>query len=377
MTNTDLSPEAFLNIQQVIGTFQIAGDVLSAAPYGSGHINDTFVVNMSLGGTPVRYLLQRINNKIFKDVPALMSNVQRVCDHVQARLKREQVDQASRRNLTVIPTQDGAAYTIDEAGAYWRAYVFVEGAIGYDIIENERQAFVAAQAFANFQKYMVDLPGDRLHETIPDFHNTIKRFETLKAAIAADVKGRAKSVAAEIEFALAHESLAHELLDLKAAGKIPERVTHNDTKLNNVLIDEQTDEAMCVIDLDTLMPGLSLYDFGDLVRTSTSPVAEDEKDASLVTMQMNMYKAVVSGFLSTGREFMNDCEIEHLPTGAQTITFETGIRFLTDYLQGDVYFKTKYDDHNLIRCRTQFALVRSMEEQIDEMRACSAELAKN
>ncbi len=369
MEHKDLSPEEFAHIQDIVAAFNIYGDVVAAAPYGSGHINDTFVVNMSLGGKPVRYLFQRINNDIFKDVPGLMSNVQRCCDHIQARLQREKVSDASRRSLTVIPTKDGSAYHIDDQQKFWRCYIFIEDAVGYDIIENEKQAFVAANAFANFQKYITDLPGERLGETIPDFHNTIKRFETLKAAIAEDSQGRAKDVQEEIEWALAHEGLAHTLLDLRDAGDIPERITHNDTKLNNVLLDNATDEAMCVIDLDTLMPGLSLYDFGDLIRTSTSPVAEDEKDPSKVHMQMNMYKAVVSGFLESGRDFMNDCEIENMPIGAQTITFETGIRFLTDYLQGDVYFKTKYDDHNIVRCRTQFALVKSMEAQIDEMRA--------
>ncbi|NRA39319.1 MAG: aminoglycoside phosphotransferase family protein [Planctomycetes bacterium] len=374
MDHKELNSEELASIRQVVAGFTINGDMLSAAPYGSGHVNDTFVVHMSVAGTEVRYLLQRINNDIFKDVPRLMSNIQRVCDHVQERLHREGDPDASRKNLTVIKTLDGQAYLIDKDGKYWRSYLFVEGALGYDIIENEEQAFVAGQAFANFQKYIVDLPGERLMETIPDFHNTRKRFATLKQAIADDSCDRLKNVADEVAYALAHEGLANELLDLRDAGTIPERITHNDTKLNNVLLDEKTNEAVCVIDLDTLMPGLSLYDFGDLIRTSTSPVAEDEKDASQVKMQMNMYKAVASGFLSVGREFMNEAEIEHMPTGAMTITYETGIRFLTDYLQGDTYFKTKYDDHNLIRCRTQFALVTSMENQIDDMRACVSEL---
>lgn len=370
MEHDPLSPAEIAAVSAVAAQFHLYGDVTHVAAYGSGHINDTFVVHMNVGGTALRYLFQRINNQIFKDVPALMSNIDRVCSHVQQRLQAEGVDDATRRSLCLIRARNDRPYAVDVDGKFWRVYVFVERAIGYDIIENEQQAFIAAQAFANFQKYVSDLPGERLHETIPDFHNTRKRFATLQQAIADDASGRVKEVQGEIDFVLERESLAGELLDLCAAGDISERVTHNDTKLNNVLLDQDTDEAMCVIDLDTLMPGLAHYDFGDLVRTSTSPVAEDEKDPTQVVMQMHMYEAVLRGFLDAGRDYLNDCEIDNLPLGAKTITFECGVRFLTDYLQGDVYFKTKYAEHNLVRCRTQFALVKSMEDQWDAM--CSS-----
>ena len=376
MDKTTLSPDQFQNIADVVSAFHVEGDLQAIVPYGTGHINDTYAVSISLGGTPVRYLLQRVNHEIFKDVPGLMDNVDRVCSHLQKRLKAEGAEDASRRSLHLIQTRTDMPYYLDDNGLYWRMYIFIEGASGHDVIQNERQAYLAARAFAEFQAQLVDLPGERLSESIPDFHHTPKRFAHLKKMIAEDPCGRAASAAAEIEWFLAHAEMADTLIDLKDAGKIPERVTHNDTKLNNILIDDKTDEAMCVIDLDTIMPGLSLYDFGDLVRTSTSPVADDEKDPSKVTMQLPMYRALVEGFLSAGHAYLNETEIEHLAASACTITFECGSRFLSDYLAGDTYFKTKYDDHNLVRCRTQIALIQSMIDQQDDMSACAADALK-
>jgi Ser/Thr protein kinase RdoA (MazF antagonist) len=229
------------------------------------------------------------------------------------------------------------------------------------------QAFQAAKAFGEFQKHLVDLPGKRLCETIPDFHNTPKRFEAFEKALNADSQNRAKSAKAEIEFAIKHKDVSSLLLSLCKEGKIPERITHNDTKLNNVLLDDKTGEAVCVIDLDTVMPGLALYDFGDLVRTSTSPAAEDEKDLGKVKMQMHMYKALVEGYMSTAKDFLTKTEIGHLAFSGKLITLEIGLRFLTDYLSGDTYFKIHRDGHNIDRCRTQFKLVSLIEEQEEEM----------
>jgi hypothetical protein len=353
------------NLKEVSGNFNIAGDFISASPYGSGHINDTFAVTFSQGGANVRYIIQRINHNIFKNPVALMDNIDRVTSHIHGKLSSS--GDASRKALSLIRSGNGLPYHMDREGNCWRTYIFVENAKTYDIIEAPEQAFQAAKAFGEFQRHLVDLPGKRLSETIPDFHNTPKRFESFKNALASDSCNRAKSAKAEIAFALNHENVGTLLLNLNREGKIPERITHNDTKLNNVLLDDKTGEAVCVIDLDTVMPGLALYDFGDLVRTSTSPAAEDEKDLGKVKMQMHMYKALVQGYMSAAKDFLTKTEVEHLAFGGKLITLEIGLRFLTDYLSGDTYFKVHREGHNLDRCRTQFKLVSLIEEQEEEM----------
>ena len=353
------------DLQKIFSEFLIYGDFVQAAPYGSGHINDTYAVVVNQGGTHVRYLAQRINHLIFKNPPALMDNISRVTSHL--RMKISDSDDSSRRVLSLIPTKDGKPFFKDDSGNYWRTYIFVEKAKSIDVIQTDDQAFQAARAFGRFQKMLVDLPGAKLHETIPDFHNTPKRFANFEKALSEDKCNRAKLAKKEIDFALSRSSISGKLLELNSKGKIPERVTHNDTKLNNVLIDDSTGEGICVIDLDTVMPGLALYDFGDLVRTSTSPAAEDEKDLSKVRMQMHMFKALVNGYLEAAEDFLTKAERENLAFSGKLITFEIGLRFLTDYLSGDVYFKTHREGHNLDRTRTQFKLVESIEEQEEEM----------
>ena len=337
--------------------FQIYGEYISAGPYGSGHINDTYCAVFNQGGTPVRYILQRINHNVFKTPVALMENVQRVTTHIS----RKVADQPdfSRCSLTLIPAWDGRAWHRDHDGNYWRTYIFIENARTYDAVETPQQAFQAARAFGRFQKLLADLPAPRLHDTIPDFHHTPSRFAKLEAAIAADSANRARLAQPEIEFALKRKAMTGVLL---SAG-LPERVTHNDTKLNNVMLDDQTGEGICVIDLDTVMPGLAPYDFGDIVRTSTSPAKEDERDLSKVRMEFPMFEALARGYLATAAEFLTKAECRLLVIAGKLITFEIGIRFLTDYLQGDVYFKVHREGHNLDRCRTQFKLVESIERQ--------------
>ena len=362
------------DLRAIANRFQLRGDFVSAVPYGSGHINDTYALAYNQGGTPVRYLLQRVNHTIFRDVPALMDNVSRVCAHAQARLAAAGCPDASRRALTLVPTRDGAPFHRNEAdGTYWRVYLFIEGATGHDIVQTPSQAYEAARAFGAFQRLLVDLPGERLHETIPDFHNTPKRYEAFQAALDADTHNRAIQAAAEIDWLQAHRDRAAALLDLHRAGVLPERITHNDTKLNNVLLDDVTGEALCVIDLDTLMPGLALYDFGDLVRTSTSPAAEDEPDVSKVTMQLPMFDALVRGYLASAGAFLAPGEIAHLPLGGMVLTLTLAVRFMTDFLQGDTYYKTHRPNHNLDRTRTQIALVDSIDAQRDAMDACVRE----
>lgn len=345
--------------------FQILGDYVGAEPYGSGHINDTYRAVYNQGGATVRYIHQRINHVIFKDPPALMENIRRVTEHLRSKLG-EQPD-ASRRTLSLVPARDGRVFHRDPEGNYWRTYLFVERARTFDALESASQACEGAKAFGQFQRLLADLPLPRLHDTIPDFHNTPKRYAALAAAVEADPLNRAKSAAAEIEFALGREAMTHVLLDLQQQGAIPERITHNDTKFNNVMLDDATHEGLCVIDLDTVMPGLALYDFGDMVRTATSPALEDERDLSKVRMLFPMYEALVRGYLSAAGDVLNSTEKQYLAFSGKLITYEIGIRFLTDYLNGDVYFKIRREGHNLDRCRTQFKLIESIEEQESQM----------
>ena len=349
------------DVRAVARHFEIPGEFSHAGPYGSGHINDTYCVVFDQAGTPVRYIFQRINHNVFKNPVTLMENIQRVTTHLAGKVVRE--PDSSRRVLTLVPARDGLCYYCDGYGNYWRTYLFIEQALTYDAVESTRQAYEAARAYGRFQKLLTDLPGSRLHDTIPDFHHTPKRFTTLEAALKLDVANRAGLARAEIEFALERKSITSILCD----AKLPERVTHNDTKLNNVMLDDATGEGICVIDLDTVMPGLVLYDFGDMVRTTTSPAKEDERDLSKVRMQFPMFEALVRGYLATASDFLTPAEKQHLAFAGKLITFETGIRFLTDYLAGDTYFKIHREGHNLDRCRTQFKLVESIEQQEEQM----------
>jgi Ser/Thr protein kinase RdoA (MazF antagonist) len=349
------------DVRAVAGQFQIPGEFRQAEPYGSGHINDTYRVVFDQAGAAVRYILQRINHNIFKNPSALMENIRRVTAHLAQRVAGE--PEASRKVLTLVPARDGRSWYVDAVGNHWRAYLFIEKARTFDSIESPAQAFHAAKAFGRFQSLLADLPAPRLADTIPDFHNTPKRFEALERAIAADRANRASLARKEIDFACAHKKAASVLLD---AG-LPERVTHNDTKLNNVMLDDATGEGICVIDLDTVMPGLALYDFGDMVRTATSPAREDERDLSRVQMMFPMFEALARGYVESAAGFLTPGERRLLAFSGKLITFEIGIRFLTDYLEGDVYFKVAREGHNLDRCRTQFKLVESIAAQEDRM----------
>jgi hypothetical protein len=349
------------NVSAAARQFQFPGEFFSATPFGTGHINDSYCVVFHQADVPTRYMLQRINHSIFRNPVALMENINRVTSHLATQVAGE--PDRDRRVLTLIPARDGRAWHADAAGNYWRAYRFIENARTYDAVESTQQAFQAAKAFGRFQQLLVNLPAPRLHDTIPDFHHTPKRFAALEHAIAADAAGRAIQARPEIEFALARQSMTSILLN----ANLPERVTHNDTKFNNVMLDNATGEGICVIDLDTVMPGLAPYDFGDMVRTTTSPVAEDERDLSRVTMQFPMFEALVRGYLHSAGCFLTKPEIQSLVSAGKLITFEIGIRFLADYLSGDTYFKVHREGHNLDRCRTQFKLIESIEQQEERM----------
>ena len=355
------------DVKAVGAAFQIAGRFLEAGPYGSGHINDTYAAVYEQGGQRVRYIHQRINHNIFKQPVALMENVQRVTEHQRRQLAAAGATDLDRRALTLIPARDGQAWHRDPQGNIWRTYIFIEGARTHDVIQSEQQAFLAARAFGAFQGQLASLTGARLHETIPNFHHTPSRFATLEQAIQADAKNRAAGCRAEIEFCLKQKAWVGRLIEAQQRGEIPERVTHNDTKLNNVMIDDTTGEGICVIDLDTVMPGLALYDFGDMVRTSTSPAKEDEQDLSKVTMRMSYFEALARGYLASAGSFLTPAEKNQLAFSGKLITFEIGVRFLTDHLQGDVYFKIHRPNHNLDRCRTQFRLTESIAQQESAM----------
>lgn len=347
------------DLRAVVRHFEIHGEFVKAEPYGSGHINDTYRVIFDQSGKSVRYIFQRINHSIFKDPPALMENIRRVTGHLVAKSTGQ--PQADRRVLTLVSARDGKPYYCDSEGNHWRSYLFIEKARTYDAVETTLQAFHAAKAFGQFQQLLADLPSPRLHDTIPDFHHTPKRFAAFEKAAEADVANRAKLAVKEIEFALSRKAMTGVLLD----AHLPERVTHNDTKFNNVMLDDATGEGICVIDLDTVMPGLALYDFGDMVRTTTSPAKEDERDLSKVHMQFPMFEALAQGYAEAASGFLTPAEKKFLPFAGKLITFEIGLRFLADFLAGDTYFKIHREGHNLDRCRTQFKLVESIEKQED------------
>lgn len=365
--NTDICDSQLARISDVIVKFVIPADFVSAVPYGNGHINDTYAVSVSQGGTPVRYLLQRINKRIFTRPDHLMENILRVTEAAGG--KTAAFADASRRKLTVIPERSGLPYVVDEDGEFWRAYVFVEDACSYDEVKTVEQAYQAARAFGQFQHWVADLDGPRLHEVIPGFHDTPKRMAVLEQAIAEDPLGRVAECGHELDFALSRREDACVLVDMLRAGSLPERITHNDTKINNVLFDNRSGDAICVIDLDTVMPGLVHYDFGDMVRTATCTAAEDEVDLSTVNVRLDLFEGLLRGYLASAGGFLTAEEIAMLPFSGKLITLEIGVRFLTDYLLGDVYFKTRRPGHNLDRCRNQFQRVRSIEAQYDKMLA--------
>lgn len=348
-------------------SFQLEGMVMKAVPYGSGHINDTFLVTLRKDdGSEGRVLLQRMNKSIFKQPVELMENILGVTSYLRKVIAQNGGD-PERETLNVINTKDNLPYFLDSEGEYWRCYVFIEGARSYDQVETVDDFYQSAVAFGNFQKLLADYPADTLHETIVGFHDTKARFEVFKKAVAEDICGRAASVQAEIDFYLEREDVATVFGDLLANGEIPLRVTHNDTKLNNVMIDDVTRKGICVVDLDTVMPGLAMNDFGDSIRFGASTAVEDEPDLDKVWCDMELFEAYAKGFIGACDGKLTAKEIELLPMGAKVMTYECGMRFLTDYLQGDTYFRIHREGQNLDRCRTHIKLIQDMEAKWDIM----------
>lgn len=364
------------DLRAISALFQMRADFVEAQAFGSGHINDTYCARYDQAGLPIRYIHQRINSQVFTNAVHVMENVSRVTRHALDRLLADGHPEAHRRTLTCIPALDGKPYAIDKDGNLWRTYPFIERARGYDEVESNEQAYQAARAFGEFQKLTADLSGERLHETILDFHNTPQRLIHLETAIQRDSAGRATALQAEIAFARARAADCSRVTDLLASGEIPERVTHNDTKLNNVLLDETTAEGICVIDLDTTMPGCALYDFGDMVRTAAPTTREDDTELGVIGVRLDRFESLVRGYLSTAT-FLNQAERDNLAFSGKLLTLECGIRFLTDYLNGDTYFKIKRPHHNLDRCRNQFAFVRALEANMEAMEQIVAEVILN
>lgn len=354
-----------MNIERAAYAFRINGQPVSCINYGHGHINLTLKVDTDTGN---EYILQRINKYVFKDPVKLMSNASAVTNYIRDRIEDP------RMALHFIPTLQGRYYHRDEDGEFWRMTDFV-GGFCLDAPESDEDFYESAIAFGRFQELLSDFPAGSLYETIPEFHNTVDRFCQLKDSIRSDNMGRAASVREEIDFAFAQEEIGSKLQHMRESGELPLRVTHNDTKLNNVLLDKTTRKSLCVLDLDTVMPGLSVHDFGDSIRFGAATAAEDEPDASKMQLDLHLFEVYTRGFLEAAPS-LTDIEIKMLPLGALTMTLEVGIRFLKDYLDGDLYFKIAYPEHNLVRARTQLALVADMLRKWDDMEGIVSKAAE-
>ena len=354
--------------QEALEGFDIPGRFVECVPCGNGHINDTYMVTFEEENGLCRYSLQHMNRSVFKDPVSLMNNILHVTAYLKEQI-RSQGGDPQRETLDFVCTKTGEPYFVDSYGEYWRAYHFVEDAYALEEISNPQDFYESAVAFGHFQRMLADFPADSLTETIAGFHDTKARFAAFEQAVEADVCHRAEGVQQEIRFVRDRYDVACVLGDLLEAGKLPLRVTHNDTKSNNVLIDKATGRGLCVIDLDTVMPGLAVNDFGDSIRFGASTGAEDEKDLSKIWCDLELYETYMKGFVEGCGGTLTDMEIECLPVGARVMTYECGMRFLTDYLSGDTYFKTAYPTHNLDRARTQFKLVWDMEQKWEKMQA--------
>ena len=358
-----------LSISELIelaSRFQLDGNATIVEPFGNGNVNDTFLIRTDSGNL---YTLQRINHDVFKDPVSLMDNFARVTAH----LSQKNIDgQTTLQTLVLVPAQDGASYLTGEHGNYWRVTEYVPDGLSLEVPESREHAYEAAYAFVDFQYQLRDLPGDPLIETIPDFHNTESRFDAFKKALEIDVCGRAEEASDLIYFA---EKNVH-LAGLIRYADFPSRSVHNDTKLNNVLLHKETGKGVCVVDLDTVMPGCALHDFADLVRTAACSSEEDEPDVSKICFLPERFVALVDGYLAGVRDMLDRNEVSHLSVSPQVITYELALRFLTDFLQGDTYFKVKRAGHNFERARAQFQLLRSMQEHASVMEdAVAASLA--
>ena len=358
--------EEKFDFREISAHFALGGEFKDCVRYGEGHINDTFKLTVTDGGKEVHYILQRINNRLFTDVEKLMRNIELVTAFCRKSVEKRGGD-PMRECLNIVRTKDGKSYYFDGEN-YFRVYVFIENATTYQIVRDPRDFYESAVAFGNFANLLADFDASQLYEVLPDFHNTKVRFDNFMKAVAADAKGRRAEVQSEIDWVIAHKYLCGEIVDKIASGAIPLRVTHNDTKLNNVMLDDATGKGIAVIDLDTVMPGSLCYDFGDSIRFGCNPAAEDEPDISKVNFRFDLYETYLKGYLSAVGASITQQERNMLPMGAVLMTYECGMRFLTDYLEGDVYFRTTRPKQNLDRTHTQFKLVDDMLAGMDRMK---------
>jgi len=364
------------DLGKIFSQFEIDAEFISEQHLKVGHINDTFLVEAQGRRGRNQFIFQRINRFVFREPEKLMANFERITRHIRAKLEKMPGRDPERETLNLVGARSGRCFHLTPEGDYWRAYRFVGNCHIVDVAARPGQAFEAGRAFGCFEKLLADLPASSLHETIPFFHHTPRRLARFKEALSRDLHGRAAEAEEVISFALEREEMASVVTDALDRGIIPLRIGHNDTKINNILFDNQTERAVCVIDLDTTMPGSALYDFGDMVRTTTSPAAEDEEDVSKVKLEMDMFCALAEGYLGETSDFLTDREADLLVFSGRLITYTIGLRFLTDYLEGDVYFRTNRRGQNLDRARTQFGLIKSMEEKEREMEACIRSLRK-
>lgn len=359
--------EQELSLREAIGAYDFGGIVTDTVQYGSGHINDTYAVTVkTYQEDNKRFILQRINTKVFKNPVALMSNIVSVTEYLH-KVIAENGGDPLRETLTLVKTKENTYYFTDGYGEIWRCYLFIEGTYCLQEVEGPEQFYETAKSFGRFLRLLDGYPSGTLAVTIEKFHDTRSRFQNFKAALSADVRSRADNVAAEAEFILKHEADCAVLVDLLDQGKLPLRVTHNDTKLNNILLDIKTGKGICIVDLDTIMPGSSLYDYGDSIRYGATTAAEDEQDLSKVHFDKALFEIFTKGYLEAAGDVLTPLEKAYMPWGAKLMTLECGMRFLTDYLNGDIYFKISRENQNLDRCRTQLKLVAEMEQCWDEM----------
>lgn len=363
-------------LEDALYAFGFGNQCSYVKPFGEGHINETYAVYMPTeDGDKFAYILQRVNNNVFKDPSGVMENIFGVTEYLREVIRKEGGN-PDRETLSCIKTKTGDTYYEDCDGQPWRSYHYIANSVCYQMVENKEQFYQSGKSFGHFLKQLGDYPADTLNETIPAFHNTVKRFEAFELALRRDIMNRASTCKKEIQFVLDRKNDCHVLVDQQEAHTLPLCVTHNDTKLNNILFDAETGKGLCIIDLDTIMPGLAANDFGDSIRFGAATAAEDEPNLDKMHFDIDLYETYTKGYLEETKDVLSDAEVQSLPWGARLMTFECGMRFLTDYLQGDTYFKTTYPEHNLVRARTQFRLVEEMEQQFDKMQEIAEKYSK-
>lgn len=354
-------------LKTIVSQFNVTGTFLKGNRFGSGHIHVTYMIDCQKDAHIYKYVLQRVNHEVFPPQESLDRNLRLITEHIRKRLIQENRSEISRRVLTLVPTHENGVTLLKEGKNYWRMFTLIEDIVSVDSVQDTEQAYKAAYSFGEFLALLSDLPAEKIHDIIPDFHHIGKRYGQLKTAIESDKANRLAEVQEVVDKTLGFQFISDQMMAVWESGIIPLRITHNDTKINNVLLDAKTGEGMCVIDLDTVMPGLILHDFGDMVRTFTSPVEEDERDLTKVFLRKDIFESLTKGFIAATDEFLTSAEREHLLLGAKVIILIMGVRFLTDYLNGDTYYQIHYPDQNLVRCNNQLALLDSLMEQEQEL----------